>query len=106
MNLKAQELKSEWFVYILKCADGSLYTGITTDVERRVIEHNSSKLGAKYTRGRRPVELVYQESLVNRALASKREYQLKRLTRIQKENLIKKSSKLVVFSGCASSKCI
>ena len=81
--------KSDWFLYILRCADGSLYTGITTDIVRRVDEHNSTALGAKYTRGRRPVSLVYQAQFESRALASKEEYAIKRLTRRQKEDLLK-----------------
>ncbi len=77
-----------WYVYILQCADNSLYTGITVDVERRVDEHNSSnKLGAKYTRVRRPVKLVYSEKLKNRSLAAKREYEIKQLKREDKEKL-------------------
>ena len=85
-----------WFVYILRCADGSLYTGITTDVQRRVKEHNFSPLGAKYTRGRRPVTLVYEELLCSRSLASKKEYVIKRLSKPQKELLLKTSDN----SGC------
>ena len=56
---------NEWFVYILECADGSLYTGITTDLERRVSEHNEGKLGARYTRARRPVKLRYSARFAN-----------------------------------------
>jgi putative endonuclease len=79
-----------WIVYILRCADDSLYTGITTDLERRVVEHNSdNKKGAKYTRVRRPVTPVYQESRDNRAMASRREYEIKKLTRSEKKQLIK-----------------
>lgn len=77
-----------WFVYILECKDRSLYTGITTDVERRVREHNAGKLGARYTRTRRPVQLVYFEELDNRSNASKREWEIKKLNRQQKNSLI------------------
>ena len=77
-----------YFVYILKCADETLYTGITTDIERRVEEHNSSDKGAKYTKLRRPVELVYSEESENRSTASKREYAIKKLSRLQKLELI------------------
>ncbi|MBT3203136.1 MAG: GIY-YIG nuclease family protein [Gammaproteobacteria bacterium] len=79
-----------WNVYILRCSDNSLYTGITTDVERRISEHNdkSSNLGAKFTRGRQPVKLVFQEQAETRSQASKREMEIKSLTRIQKLNLI------------------
>jgi putative endonuclease len=78
------------FVYILKCADGSLYTGYATDVERRVREHNGlePKAGAKYTAGRRPVALVYQESFETRGEAMSREAKIKQLTRKEKEGLI------------------
>ena len=77
-----------WTVYILKCADNSLYTGITTDIDRRVDEHNNcNKKGARYTRARRPVSLVYQEGCTDRAHASKREHALKKLPRTEKLNL-------------------
>jgi len=81
---------SNWYVYFLRCSDNSLYAGITTDLERRLFEHNNSnKLGAKYTRVRRPVELVYSEQQLNRKCASQREYQLKRLKKSDKETLVK-----------------
>ena len=76
-------------LYILKCADETLYTGITVDLERRVEEHNSSKFGAKYTRARRPVELVYSKKFRNRSIASKEEARIKALSRKQKQELIK-----------------
>jgi predicted GIY-YIG superfamily endonuclease len=82
-------VKSTYYVYILACADGSLYTGIATDVERRLAEHNSSLNGAKYTKSRRPVSLVYQEKCKNRSEALKREYEIKQLSRQQKLTLIK-----------------
>jgi putative endonuclease len=78
-----------WHVYIVQCADGSLYTGIARDVPRRVAEHNSNDLlAASYTRSRRPVTLVYQEAADSRSAAGRREYQIKQLTRRQKEALI------------------
>lgn len=77
-----------YFVYILKCADSTLYTGITTDIKRRVEEHNSTTKGAKYTKIRRPVELVYSEESSDRSSASKREYAIKKLTRAEKLELI------------------
>lgn len=80
---------SEWFVYMLRCADNSLYTGVTTDVERRLKEHNEAKLGAKYTRAKRPVALVYEESAESRSAACQREYQLKQLRKSDKELFIK-----------------
>jgi putative endonuclease len=74
-----------WCVYMLRCADGTLYTGITTDVLRRVAEHNGERgPGARYTRSRRPVQLVYVEAAPDRAAASRREAQIKRLDRARK----------------------
>lgn len=75
------------FVYVLECADGSLYTGYTTDVERRLDEHRAGE-GAKYTRGRRPVELVHVERYESRAVAMRREHEIKELDRSGKEDLI------------------
>ena len=77
-----------WFVYILECHDFTFYTGITTDVERRLTEHNEGKLGARYTRARLPVKLVYSEKSENRSAASKREWEIKKLSRKQKKELI------------------
>ena len=78
-----------WFVYILRCADDTLYTGITTDVERREKEHNSqTRVAAKYTRARQPVKVVYTESLADRSEATKREAAIKKLTRRQKNKLL------------------
>ena len=77
-----------YFIYIVECSDGSLYTGITKDVTKRILEHNSSIKGAKYTKSRRPVKLVYEEPSLNRSTASKREYQIKKFTRLEKLNLI------------------
>jgi putative endonuclease len=75
-----------WTVYLARCADGTLYTGITTDPERRVAEHNRG-VGAGYTRGRLPVALVYSEPVPDRSGALRREYAIKQLTRVQKEAL-------------------
>ncbi|MFW5981069.1 MAG: GIY-YIG nuclease family protein [bacterium] len=75
------------YTYIVHCADGTLYTGYTTDLERRLEEHNSGK-GAKYTRARLPVELVYFEEFKTRSRAMKREYQIKSYTREKKEKII------------------
>lgn len=77
-----------YYVYIVECADKSLYTGITTDLSRRIEEHNSSAKGAKYTSARRPVKVVYWENHKNRSVASKTEAQIKKLTRKQKLALI------------------
>ena len=76
-----------WYVYILRCADDTLYTGSTDDVPRRLAVHNSGK-GAKYTRGRLPVEVVYSESCESYSAALKREYAIKQLTRREKLRLI------------------
>jgi len=77
-----------YYVYILLCADQTLYTGITTDVKRRLKEHNTSAKGAKYTRSRRPVTLLYQEVCADRSSASKREYEIKKMDKIKKYKLI------------------
>ena len=77
-----------WKVYIVECADGTYYTGITTDTKRRLLEHNYSFKSAKYTRSRRPVKLVYEEDAQNRSAASKREYQIKKMKRKDKATLI------------------
>ncbi len=78
-----------WFVYILRCKDDSLYTGVCTDLERRLLEHNEcNKKGARYTRARRPVRVVYQEDCDDRSAACKREAAIKKLTRQQKLLLI------------------
>lgn len=77
-----------WQVYILKCADDTFYTGITTDVERRLQEHNHSPLGAKYTSGRRPVKLVYNKKFKSRSAAAKEEWRIKQLTVTEKRKMI------------------
>jgi putative endonuclease len=75
------------FVYIVRCADGTLYTGWTTHVERRVAQHNAGR-GAAYTRMRRPVALVYQEEVPDRSAAVRREVAIKKLDRERKERLV------------------
>ncbi len=82
-----------WFVYIVKCRDGTLYTGITNDLGRRIGEHNSSESGAKYTRARRPVELVYQFSCPDRSTASREERRIKKSARSKKLELINEQVK-------------
>lgn len=72
----------------MQCADGTLYTGITTDLDRRLREHNENDKGAKYTRARRPVSCVYNEQVESRSTAAKREYQIRQLSRQQKLALI------------------
>ena len=76
------------YIYIVECADSSLYTGYARNVEQRIKEHNTSEKGAKYTRGRRPVKLRYFEAFETRSEACKRESQIKKLTRKEKEVLI------------------
>lgn len=77
-----------WYVYIVKCADDTLYTGITTDLDRRILEHNDSSKGAKYTRGRGPVKLLYSTGFKNKSEASKEEYRIKSLSRTEKLKLV------------------
>lgn len=76
-----------YWVYILRCKDGTYYTGITDDVEKRLAAHNTGK-GAKYTRGRTPASVVYREELADRSLALKRESEIKKLTRKEKTAMI------------------
>lgn len=83
----------KYYLYIIKCADQTLYTGITKDLDRRVQEHNTSDLGAKYTRGRGPVKLVYFKEFTDRSGASKEEALIKKLSRLQKIELIKNNLK-------------
>ena len=78
-------------VYVLACADETFYTGYTTDVQRRVAEHNAGE-GAKYTRGRTPVEVVHTESFETRSAALSREYEVKQLSRTEKERLVESSA--------------
>lgn len=78
-----------YYTYILKCSDKTLYTGITTDLKRRLAEHNTSKIGAKYTSARRPVKLVYSKKFKNRSSASREEARIKKLTKAEKMELIK-----------------
>lgn len=77
-----------YFVYILECSDSTFYTGITTNLDRRIKEHNSSKLGAKYTKVRRPVKLIYSKEFENRSEASIEESRIKKLSRTEKLNFI------------------
>ena len=76
-----------WYVYILECNDNSLYTGITNNLQKRIAAHNSGK-GAKYTKARLPVKLVYKETYRKKGDSLKREFEIKKLKRIQKLNLI------------------
>lgn len=99
---------SEFSLYIVRCADGTLYTGIATDVDKRLAEHESGPRGAKYLRGKAPLELVFSEVVGDRASASRLEYRVKQLGREQKLELIDGLSALtdlvpdqVVEEGCA-----
>ena len=82
-----------WYVYILRCGDGTVYTGITDDIPRRLAAHRAGK-GAKYTRGRGPLELVYQERVPDKSAALRREAAIKRLRRGEKERLIERAKSL------------
>lgn len=84
-------METNWYLYILRCRDDTLYTGITTDVDKRLEAHRSGK-GAKYTRGRSPLELVYRECCGSHSEALKREYQVKALSRAEKQNMIQAAS--------------
>jgi putative endonuclease len=77
----------QWHIYIVRCRDGTLYTGIAMNLKKRIGEHNSREGGARYTRSRQPVELVYSERAASRSEALKREYEIKRLPRAKKKQL-------------------
>jgi putative endonuclease len=77
-----------WYFYVVKCSDNSFYAGVTTELKRRVYEHNNTNKGAKYTRPRRPVELIYSEECESRSIAQKTEYKFKQLDRKTKERII------------------
>lgn len=81
-------MNKNWYTYFVRCNDNSLYAGITTDLDRRVKEHNGSKLGAKYTRNKQPVVLVYYSHSLSRTEASKKEAKLKKLSKKSKEQLV------------------
>lgn len=80
-------MKNSYVVYIVECADKTFYTGWTNDLKKRIYSHNHSAAGAKYTRGRRPVKLVYKESVRNRSRALQREFEIKKLSRAEKKLL-------------------
>ena len=88
--MTANNNNESWVVYILECSDKTLYTGITNNLEKRVLQHNTGSEGAKYTRARRPVKCVYNEEQKNRSEATKREYAIKKLSRVEKLKLISK----------------
>ena len=89
-------MRGRWHIYVVRCADGTLYTGVAIDVTKRVAEHNGTRAnGARYTRARRPVKLVYQEKAANRSAAGKREYRIKQLSRREKLALIAAGSRII-----------
>ena len=88
----AKRAAEVWFVYILRCADGTLYTGVTKDLDRRTKQHNAGT-ASRYTRSRRPVKLVYQEPQRSQSLALRREAAIKKLTRRQKLALVRQFSR-------------
>jgi len=83
-----------WYVYMVRCSDGTLYTGITNNLEKRIEAHNSGKDGARYTRSRRPVKMVYSEQVDSKSAASRLEYQIKRLSLSKKKRLVKSSEQV------------
>ncbi len=84
--------KIVWWVYLARCSDATLYCGVTTDLDRRFDEHNHALKGARYTRSRRPVEMVWSQKQKTRSAALKREYAVKQLSRREKEALVAKRS--------------
>jgi len=90
--MTTEKKTQSWWVYLLRCNDNSLYAGVTTDIHRRINEHNNSKLGAKYTRARRPVRIAYLEKADNKSNACKREYQIRHLNKLKKEQLVSNHS--------------
>jgi predicted GIY-YIG superfamily endonuclease len=86
----AKKSGDKWFVYLLRCGDGSLYTGITKDIARRCEQHNAGT-ASRYTRSRLPVVLVYQEPQASQSLALKREATIKAMSRLEKESLIRQA---------------
>jgi putative endonuclease len=81
-------IDESWYVYIVRCNDGTFYTGVARDLNRRIQQHNHGNAGAKYTRARRPVELVYHETAADRSSAQQREYHVRKLSVAEKRQLI------------------
>ena len=81
----------KWILYVVRCSDGSLYTGVTNNLKRRILEHNYGMRGAKYTRSRRPVEVVYEEGCTSHSDALKKEWAFKKLTKAKKERRVAES---------------
>jgi putative endonuclease len=93
---------TEFSLYIVRCADGALYTGIATDVDKRLAEHTSGARGAKFLRGRGPLEVVFVEAVGDRASALRLEHRVKRLTRAQKLELVRGERRLAELAGASS----
>jgi putative endonuclease len=89
----------EFSLYIVRCADGTLYTGLATDVQRRVEEHRAGTRGAKFLRGKEPLEIVFTEAVGDRALASRLEYRVKQLSRRQKLDLVEGRQPLAALTS-------
>ena len=85
---KTEAQTTLWYIYIVRCNDNTLYTGITIDINKRLEEHNSGTKGAKYTRSRRPVKLIYSEETSSRSEATKRELQIKKMPLTRKMTLV------------------
>lgn len=99
----SENLSDTWHVYVLRCADGSLYCGVTTDLERRLQEHNASPRGAKYTRSRRPVALVASAQFDSKSAAFRAEYLFKSLRRAEKVSLLAQESLKDAFQSIEQS---
>lgn len=93
---------ADFSLYIVRCADGALYTGIATDVEKRIAEHAAGVRGAKFLRGRGPLEIVFTETVGDRASALRLEYRVKRLTRAQKLEIVRGDRLLAELAGAVS----
>ena len=94
--VRVARVTKRWHVYIVRCADGTLYTGVAMNVARRIAEHNGDRAnGARYTRARRPVNLAYHEKAANRSAACKREHRIKQLNRREKLALIAAGSRII-----------
>lgn len=96
ISMMKEKEENSWHVYIVCCRDGTYYTGIARNLARRIREHNSLKGGARYTRARRPVQLVYAEPAASRSAAAKREYQLKKMPLTRKKELIGAAQLLLI----------
>jgi putative endonuclease len=98
MSIEKSSVKNEWFMYIIRCSDNSLYTGISTDVRRRFEEHClGSNKGAKYLKGKGPLELLFQTEIGNRSLATKCEMAFKKLSKTQKEKKVLNQFEMKIF---------